>query len=164
MRATLPFVLALLTACHQEDALEKRREDDRAVAMVQAAQHVAPPIAPLVPEAVGALGRCRFTDPARAAGKPILVAGPDHAMIRSDGQIEVLASDTGSTRLVQGFWTRYTGKRHALKLEPVPTRDVPTPAGFSSAPHQTAALTITDANERKVLEAVGDLTCGAARP
>jgi hypothetical protein len=102
---------------------------------------------------------CRFTDPAHAAGAPVLAIGPHGAVMRFGGEPEVFAADPGSAGLPGGSHSRYAGKRHALRLEPQPTPATPVPTGFAARPKQPVALTVTDEHERKVLEAVGDLTC-----
>lgn len=162
MRGALWIVL-LLAGCDKVSPQEQARRDARDIAMVEGAQHSLPPPIPLVPEGLvrQALpeGRCGFADPAHAAGQPILITGPTRAVMRVAGQTEVLASDPGSSRLPGTTWSRYAGKRFALKLEPQPTSENPTPAAFSQAPKQPAALTVSDEHERQVFEAVGDLTC-----
>jgi len=156
-------MVLLLAACDKVSPEEQARRDARDIAMVEGAQHSLPPPIPLVPERVvrQALpeGRCGFADPAHAAGQPILMTGPTRAAMRVAGQTEVLASDPGSSRLPGSTWSRYTGKHFALKLEPQPTPANPTPAAFSHEAKQPAALTVSDEHERKVFEAVGDLTC-----
>ncbi|MBU6269294.1 MAG: hypothetical protein KGN34_17235 [Sphingomonadales bacterium] len=164
MRGTLATALLLLAACDKTSPEEQARRDARDIAFVEGAQRSLPPPMPLVPQGVGREvlpeAGCTVSDPAHAAGQPILLTGPTRAVMRVAGHTEVLASDPGSSRLPGGTWSRYTGKRLALKLEPQPTPAVPTPAGFSASARQPVALTVSDEHERKVFEATGDLTCG----
>ncbi|MDE2403441.1 MAG: hypothetical protein KGM17_01835 [Sphingomonadales bacterium] len=156
----LPFLLA---ACDRVSPEEQARRDARDIAMVEGAQRSLPPPVPLNPQALdpGALAqsRCTFADPAFATGRPILGTAANGAAMRFGGQTQVFAADAGSSRLPGQTWSRYTGKRYALRLEPQPTLATPTPSGFSDQPRQPAALTVTDDHERQVFEAVGDLTC-----
>lgn len=157
-------MLFLLAACEQTITPEEQaRRDAHDIALVEGAQRRLPPPIPLVPQALArqALpeGRCTFADPAHAAGRPIAITGPTRMAMRLTGRIEVLAADTGSSRLPGGTWSRYAGKRYALKLEPQPTLANPTPSAFADAAVQPAVLTMTDEHERKVFEALGDLTC-----
>jgi len=161
----LAVILAPLTAtaCNSGEKATETSRDAQAVAMVEQAQHRLPPPMPLVPQAVGGPVRagitCRFTDLAHAAGRPILLTGPERAVMQFDGQAEVFAADPGSAILPGPSHSHYAGKRHALKLEPQSTPAHPIATGFVADLHQTVALIVTDEHERKVLESVGDLTC-----
>jgi hypothetical protein len=151
------------TACNSGKQATQAHRDAQAVAMVEQAQHRLPPPLPLVPQAVAgpmpAGITCRFTDLAHAAGRPILLSGPERAVMQFEGQAEVFAADPGSATLPGPSHSHYAGKRHALKLEPQPTPAHPIATGFVADLHQPVALTVTDEHERKVLESVGDLTC-----
>lgn len=161
MRAA-PILLSLaVMACHSTDPVARARQDQHDVAMVRAAQHVLPPPAPLVPQAVAAPQPCRYADPAHAAGAAIVAAGPDRAVMRLAGQLVEFAADHGATAFAAGAWSRYAGRRYSLRFEPQGTPATPTPSALKpgGAP-QPVALIVTDEHDRKVLETAGDFTCG----
>lgn len=166
MQRLILLAVVLLPACHKVSPEEQARRDARDVATVEAAQHSFPPPIPLVPQAVTAADlaagnlACQFIDPAHAAGAPILGLGPERAAFRIGNQPVVLASDPGSASLPRGTWSHYTGKQYSLRLDPMPTRDNPTPAAPAKTATQPMTLTIRDEHDRPVLEAGGQLTCG----
>lgn len=157
------FALIVASGCNSTETASEARRDAQAVALVERAQNRLPPPVPLVPQAVaGAVPAgmtCRFTDLAHAAGRPILLSGPERAVMQIAGQVEVFAADAGSASLPGPSHSHYAGKRHALKLEPQSTPAHPIATGFTTGRNQPVALTVTDEHERKVLESVGDLTC-----
>lgn len=166
MKRGIFIALTLLSACNRADPAKKARRDAHDVAMVEAAQHVLPPPVPLVPQEVPAATlaqlRCRFTDPAHAAGRPILAAGPDRAAMRVGGQVMTLAADPGAGTIGTHASSHYTGKQFSLRFEPqgTPANPVPTALATGGAP-QAVAMKVTDEHDRKVFEAVGDFSCAA---
>jgi len=161
-RTILIAALFCCGGCDRTVPADQARSDARAVAQVEAAQHAWPAPVLLVPQAlvVPPDTACILTDPARAAGAPILAIGPRQGLMRAGGLILTFVADPGATALPHGARSRYTGRAFSLTLTPLPTLATPTPVGFTAGPRQPVTLTVTDEHERPVLEAVGDLTCG----
>ncbi|ABD26565.1 hypothetical protein Saro_2126 [Novosphingobium aromaticivorans DSM 12444] len=143
---------------------EKAPSDAEAIAAVEAAQDGKPPVKPLQPQPIlypditqnklHGTG-CAFVADGGGLGA-VLLAQDKRGIIKLDGHVEVLAPDAGSHKMPKGSWSRYTGKERALTLTAIGPI---TPAG--GADQFKGKLIITDAFERPVFEATGDVQCKA---
>ncbi|MDT0507866.1 hypothetical protein [Novosphingobium sp. MMS21-SN21R] len=155
--ALVAVLLSGLAACD-----EKEPTDQQAIAAVNAAQDSKPPVQPLEPQAIlypditnGKLHGtgCAFVADGGGIGA-VLLAQDKRGVIKVNGELVVLAPDTGSAKMPLGSWSRYTGKAFALTL----TASAPiTPLGTGKK--FKGKLVITDAYERPVYEATGDAQC-----
>lgn len=160
MRIPLIFLaLANLSACS-----EKEPTDAEAIAAVEAAQDGRPPLEKLEPQAIlypdiskhklHGTG-CAFVADGGGIGA-VLLAQDKRGVLKLKGTVQILAPDTGSAQLPKGSWSRYTGKANALTL----TATGPVEA-VGTSEHFKGKLVITDAFERPVYDATGDVQCKA---
>ncbi len=158
--AHIPLIFLALSAC----SAEKEQTDAEAVAAVEAAQAMKPPVEPIAPQAIlypdisknklHGTG-CAFVADGGGIGA-VLLAQDKRGVLKINGEIRILAPDTGSAKLPKGSWSRYTGKEYALTL----TATGPVEAvGINE--HFDGKLVITDAFERPVYDATGDVQCKA---
>ena len=155
-------LLLLLAACSPEkSAAEKRAEDDRAIAQVNAAQQFKPPPKPIEPQPIlfGDIQKydlfgagCAFA-PGDSMGA-VLLTRDKVAYLLLDGRPVRFASDPGSTKLPLGTFSRYVGKERALSL----TR---TDDAAGEATRWAGHLVVTDPYDQVVYEADGRVQCGA---
>lgn len=154
---------ALLGACSQGGGGDAA-QDARDIAMVEAAQKAKPPARPIAPEPIlffditkhklyGA--GCNFVPDGGGMGA-VLLAQADRAIMKLGGDIVTLASDTGSTKLPQGSWSRYSGKAFAVSLTETDggqrTRN-----GVVEA--FTGHLVVTDPHDQVIYDARGNVQC-----
>ena len=108
-------------------------------------------------EKQGLLGAgCNFAK--KEGGDILLVAGPEIAAFKRDGEFVTAASDTGSQQLPYGAFEKYSGLANAIRI----TLDPET--SNRQAPELTyyaGSLTITDEYDRPALELDGVWECGA---
>ncbi|MBB3861003.1 hypothetical protein GGQ88_002275 [Novosphingobium hassiacum] len=150
--------VALLAGCKDSE-----QTDEQAIAAVNAAQDVRPPVQPITPQVIlypdittnklHGTG-CAFVADGGGMGAVLLAQG-DRAYIKLADKIVALASDAGSANMPLGSWSRYTGKEYALVVK----ADGPVPA--SDAARFDGGLVITDAFERPVYQARGSFQCRA---
>ena len=155
-------LLALLAACApQKTAAEKRAEDDRAIAQVNAAQEIKPPPKPIDPQAIlfGDIQKfdlfgagCAFA-PGGSMGA-VLLTRDKVAYLLLNGRPVRFASDPGSTKLPLGTFSRYVGKELALSL----TR---TGDEAGEATRWAGHVVVTDPYDQVVYQADGQVQCGA---
>ena len=151
----------LLAACApQKTAAEKRAQDDRAIAQVNAAQAVKPPPKPIDPQPIlfadiqqhklfGA--GCAFA-PGNSMGA-VLLTRAKVAYMLIDGRAVRLASDPGSAKLPLDTVSRYVGKELALSL---------TRSGEAAGETRWSGhLVVTDPFDQVIYEADGQVQCGA---
>lgn len=156
------FVRSALICLCLAGCEEKAPTDAEAIAAVEAAQDIKPPVQPMAPQPIlypditryklHGTG-CAFVADGGGIGA-VLLAQDKRGVIKVEDTVIVLAPDTGSTRMPLGSWSRYTGKENALTLTafgPI------TPLG--SGQQFKGKLVITDAFERPVYEASGDVQC-----
>ena len=147
-------VLILLgAACSGQTVQQKAAADARAVAEVEAAQKVRPPVQPLELGAINPTvrrlfnlseGGCAFfTDPNPGAF-PLLVIGHAKAVLLINQEPAIFAADSGSPELAAGVRANYVGRMHSAQIARGPDR-----------------VTIRDRFERIVYQAAGTLHCSA---
>lgn len=146
---------ALLTACQSPSPEEQAAADARAVARVEAAQEMKPPVQPVMPEPVPLTARkvfklseagCDFRSDPQPGAEPLLIAGRAKAVLRINGQPAILAADSGSPELPFGARVKYSGRQHWAQL----TREPATGEG---------TLILRDRYDRVVYAATGPLDC-----
>lgn len=154
-------LLALLAGCGREQSTaEKRAQDERAIAQVNAAQAVKPPPRPITPQPIlfadiqkydlfGA--GCAFA-PGDSMGA-VMLTRTKVATLMIDGNPVRFASDPGSAKLPLDTFSRYVGKEMALSL----TRAANVAAEATRWPGH---LIVTDPFDQVVYEADGQVQCG----
>ena len=152
----------LLAACAPgQTAAEKRAEEDRAIAQVEAAQDSKPPQQMIAPQPIlfadiqkhklfGA--GCAFA-PGNSMGA-VLLTRAKVAYLKLDERPLRFASDPGSTKLPLDTVSRYVGKEMALSL--TRAADV-APDAIRWSGH----LVVTDPFDQVVYEADGYVQCAA---
>ena len=159
--ASLAFSLLLLAACAPgQTPAEKRAEEDRAIAQVNAAQNAKPPPQMIAPQPIlfadiqqhklfGA--GCAFA-PGNSMGA-VLLTRAKVAYMLIDGRAVRLASDPGSAKLPLDTVSRYVGKELALSL---------TRSGEAAGETRWSGhLVVTDPYDQVIYEADGQVQCGA---
>ena len=157
----MALLLTLAACAPQKTAAEKRAEDDRAIAQVNAAQEIKPPPKPIDPQPIlfadiqkfdlfGA--GCAFA-PGNSMGA-VLLTRTKVATLLLDGRPLRFASDPGSVKLPLDTFSRYVGKELALSL----TR---TGDETGEATRWAGHLVVTDPYDQVVYEADGLVQCGA---
>jgi hypothetical protein len=159
----LAFVL-LMSGCQRESPAETAAQDARDVAEVKALQKVHPPLQPVVPQPMTPeelaeaaklarprdtpdgsppdLSVCAFVIGPASDGAPVLTADAQRALLKIDGRLVVLASDSGAPKLAPGLHAKYVGRMYWVS--------------FARAPD---TLTVHDRFDRVVYEASGTLRC-----
>lgn len=159
------LAVAALTGCRSEPPpAEKAASDARAIAQVEAIQRQKPPPRPIYPQAIGFAdiqahrlygAGCAFS-PVDGAG-PVMLAQNKAGYVRLANRLIRLASDSGSTALPLGAWTRYTGRRFAVRLGKA---DGDGQAQGSETMRWPGELTITDSFDQVIYQASGVIACG----
>jgi hypothetical protein len=163
--ASLVTGAALLAGgCGKEPtAAEKKAADDRAVAMVEAAQDRHPPIQPLAPQAFTpkeieeqglAASGCTLERPGET--QPIALLRPQRALMKLAGRPMVFASDPGGPQGPLGTWEHYVGKGLSMRLEREPGDGI---RAGRDALQWPARLTVRDEFDRIVYVTSGLLRC-----
>ncbi len=138
-------------------------DDERAVAMVEAAQKQLPPRRTLQPQPLpsgirlGAVDQgagCAFHIGANPKD-PIFVAGPKRGQIKIDGALVGLSADSGSLEVRPGLRQQYDGKKISLEV----ARDADDTTNVAPGTRWPAKLTIRDQYERPVYFGVGTMNC-----
>ena len=152
----------LLAACTPgQTAAEKRAEEDRAIAQVEAAQATKPPPQLIAPQPIlfadikkydlfGA--GCAFA-PGNSMGA-VLLTRAKVAYLKLDDRPVRFASDPGSAQLPLDTVSRYVGKAMALSL----TRS---DADAGEATRWAGHLVVTDPFDQVIYQADGRVQCGA---
>jgi hypothetical protein len=145
----LPVLLT--TACGGQTPQERAAEDGRAVAHVEAAQTLKPPVQPLELGAVNPNVRrlfnlaetgCGFLIDPNPGAFPLLIAGGARAVLLINGEPAIFVADSGSPELAAGVHAKFTGRTYSAELTREP-----------------ASLTLRDRWERVVYSAKGTLAC-----
>ena len=156
----LALPLLAPAACHKAP----QQSDEAAIAQVEAAQKERAPAREITPQVIdffditkGKLTGtgCNFV-PDNGGMGAVLLAQEDRGILKLNGQIVVLAADKGSSKLPQHGWSHYTGREWALTLTKVDDGKAKAMGVIDSF---TGQLVITDANERVVYSAKGDVQC-----
>ena len=161
----MALMLTLAACAPQKTAAEKRAEEDRAIAQVNAAQAAKPPPQMIAPQPIlfadiqkydlfGA--GCAFA-PGNSMGA-VLLSRDKIAYLLLDGRPIRFASDPGSTKLPLGTFSRYVGKELALSL--TRTGDEAGPE-TGEATRRDGHLVVTDPYDQVVYQADGQVQCGA---
>lgn len=163
----IALALTLLTACEsKKTAAQQAAEDAHAVAMVEAAQNVKPPPAPLDPqpitaadiEANGIYGAgCSLVPVNVPGGDPVVMANERRALVKIGGKFVTFAADPGSATLVAGVRTHYVAKAQSLVLQHGPGTGT---ALGQDGMRWDGGVAIRDAHDQPVYESAGILTCG----
>jgi hypothetical protein len=152
-KTRLPILLSCLTlaACGGQTIEEKTAADSRAVAQVEAAQKLKPPIQPLELGKVNPTVRrlfklsdsgCAFRNDPNPGAFPLIIMSPAKAVLLVNGEPAILAADSGSPQLTAGMHQKYVGRTLSAQMAQNPDR-----------------VTIRDSYERIVFQATGTLAC-----
>ena len=155
-------VLILVAGCgEKKSAAEKRAQDDRAIAQVNAAQEIKPPPKPIDPQPIlfGDIQKfdlfgagCAFA-PGDSMGAVLLTRDKVAYLLIDDRPLR-FASDPGSAKLPLDTYSRYVGKEMALSL----TRAT---GAADEATRWAGHLVVTDPLDQVIYEADGQVQCGA---
>jgi hypothetical protein len=126
MRAIVALALTfVLSACgDQVTSEEQERIDAEAVAMVESANEMEPPLDEFTPDiltaediAANAIAgaHCVFM-PGTNSGPRLITRSLD-AFLKIDGEVLRLAADAGSLELAEGTRTTYNGRAHVVRLQ-----------------------------------------------
>lgn len=155
----ISLALSGLSSCSEQEPT-----DAEAIAAVEKAQDGMPPVRKVEPQAIlypdiskhklHGTG-CAFVADGGGIGA-VLLAQDTRGVLKVNGTVHILAPDAGSAKLPKGSWSRYTGKEFALTL----TASGPIES-VGTNQHFNGKLVITDAFERPVYDASGDVQCKA---
>ena len=166
MRQMLMFAgLALLLAGCRDDASPEERAaaDERAVAMVQAANKAPPPVRLVTPEPIllpdieryDLLGEICSYAPGTSLGARVVAREAD-AFMKIEGNIERFAADPGARELPMHTRSVYNSKDYSLVL--ALTED---PGEGEQRASYEGSVTLRDADGRVVYEGTGEAQCVA---
>lgn len=156
------LTLLLLAGCNQLSPEEKAAQDARDIAVVKAANDQPPPLVPVSPQPIlfpdirkaSLYGPgCAFVAEGGGLGA-IVMTQEKRAAIKLSDELVILASDPGSTKMPQGTWSHYVGKKRSLTLTRLDS-------GKNADAEWRGKLVITDAGDRVVFEAEGLVQCKA---
>ena len=156
------FVLLLAACTPEQDPAAKKAEDDRAIAQVEAAQKIKPPLRPITPRPIlfadiqkyylfGA--GCAFA-PGGSMGA-VLLTRPKMAFLKLTDKLVRFGSDPGSAKLPFDTVSRYVGREYAASL----TRAEAGPN--DDAMRFNGRLVVTDAFDQVVYAEDGLIQCQA---
>lgn len=155
LAALLP--IALVVACSEPDPEQAAAQAEREIAMVEQANNALPPAREIVPEAIGepdmtrlqlSVEGCNYA-PGTSLGARVL-AGPEDAWMKIDGDMTRFAADAGAQQLAAGSWNRYLGAGYELQLA---LEEDP------SDHHYDGTITLRDAHGRVVYRGAGYAQC-----
>ena len=166
MRLVLGFAGAalFLAGCGSETSPDDRTAaDDRAVAMVEAANKAAPPVQLVTPEPIllpdieryDLLGETCSYAPGTSLGARVIAREAD-AFMKIDGDIERFAADPGSRELPMHTRSVYNSKGYSLVL----SLKEDTGEDEQRTSYE-GSVTLRDAHGRIVYEGVGEAQCAA---
>jgi hypothetical protein len=155
IRSALPALALTLAACGQS-AEQQRKDDDRDVAAVEAAQNRLPPTEAVALQFLlpadqarmdGVGGRCIYSNGETSRTDPVLVTMGSFGWIKVKGELIKLAADSSSDPGPVRTWTRYTGRENTLRILPAESRVAPSD---SARTRQQVRLVVRDAWDREV--------------
>jgi hypothetical protein len=156
--------LLLLAGCGEAISPEEQAlQDERDVAMVEAANNVAPPLRQITPEPITPADMERYDlfgescnyAPGTSLGTRIIARESD-AFFKVGGEIVRLAADAGSRGLPERTRSLYSGKEYALRLT-INNEGEPAPSG--AAVNYEGSVSVRDAHGREVYEGTGLAQC-----
>lgn len=149
--------ITLIAGCSEPDPEQAAAQAEREIAMVEQANNAPPPVREIVPEAIGGPEMMRLQlsgagcnyAPGTSLGARVL-AGPQDAWMKIDGEMTRFAADAGAQQLAAGSWNRYLGAGYELQLalEEDPSDD-----------HYDGIITVRDAHGRVVYRGTGYAQC-----
>ena len=154
----------LLTGCRDDASPEERAAaDERAVAMVQAANKAPPPVQLVTPEPIllpdieryDLLGETCSYAPGTSLGARVIAREAD-AFMKIEGNIERFAADPGARELPMHTRSVYNSKDYSLVL--ALTED---PGEGEQRASYEGSVTLRDADGRVVYEGTGEAQCVA---
>ncbi|KHL25866.1 hypothetical protein PK98_04520 [Croceibacterium mercuriale] len=156
-RLAVLLPLALIAACSDPDPQAAAVDAEREIALVEQANKAPPPARQVVPEAIGApeMERHQLTGegcnyaPGTSLGARVL-AGPQDAWMKIDGEMMRFAADSGATQLAAGSWDRYLSAGYELLLAL---------AEDPSDHHYDGTITLRDPHGRIVYRGTGYAQC-----
>jgi hypothetical protein len=163
MRRILAIAVLLLAGCQDEPTPEeKAAEDERAIAMVEAANDAKPPLELVTPDPILLPDIERFDlygtgcnyAPGTSLGTRVIAREAD-AFMKIGGEVVRLAADPGSRELPMHSRSLYSGKDYALRLE---IHNDGEPANGGSVNYE-GTVTVRDAWGRVVYEGTGLAQC-----
>ena len=161
-RCAFLLPLALVAACSEHDAVSDPVDAERDIAVVQQANNAPPPVREIVPEAIGGPDMMRLQlsgagcnyAPGTSLGARVL-AGPQDAWMKIDGEMVRFAADAGATELAAGSWDHYLSTGYELQLAL---------AEDPSDHHFDGTITLRDPYGRVVYLGTGYAQCSGGEP
>ena len=163
-RAAATVMLAALVVACGDGASSDPAQDAADVAKIRAT-HDTPPVMPIAPQRISygdveennLFGvSCAF---APGNGMAVMMmAMPDRAYMKLDGEIVSFAADKGSARMPLGTWAHYDGREYAIRIaEP----EGEGPQDGIARVSWTGSIAVLDGKNRPVYEETGTLQCGS---
>jgi len=166
MRAVaLLLALTFLAGCSDEQTpAEQAAETARKNALVEQGNAALPPPEPVIPEPItypdieehdlsGA--GCNFAPGTSFATR--VIAHPEDAFVKVDGEIMRLAADPGASELPLGARSRYLGRTHELRLQLGGEGEQ---SGSETVDYE-GTVTLLDRHGRLVYQGSGFAQCGS---
>ena len=162
-KLALGFGLLVAGCWYDDQPTSRKMNDERAVAMVEAAQTQLPPRRTLQPQPLpsemshvpGTPGAgCAFSL-GENPKDPIFRAGPTRGQVKIEGALVGLSSDSGSLEVTPGLRQQYDGKKISLEV----ARDANDTTNIARGTRWPAKITIRDEYERPVYFGVGTMNC-----
>lgn len=165
------LVPMLLGACAEEISPEEQAlEDARAVALLEQANAVQPPLMEVVPETIEAEDVERYDikgagcsyAPGTSLGVRVVARQAD-AFMKVDGEILRFAADPGARALPQETRSLYNGRAYSLLLELAEDSAEDSLDQPDGAPLE-GTISLRDRWDRVVYSGSGQVTCSSGRP
>lgn len=164
MRKQLALLALACTACEREISVEEQdMRNAEAVAMVEEANAMAPPIDALVPEPIlypdiernDIFGASCSYAPGTSLGARVIARQAD-AFMKVDGEIVRFAADPGARELPLGTRSLYNGRSYSLRLE---ISGDGIPAGEEVTEYE-GTISLRDQWDRVIYSGTGGAQCG----
>jgi hypothetical protein len=162
MRAAVLVLSLLIAACGQSPE-DKAREDAAAVSAVNAAQNRLPPLKALALERFMPDDFARMDDTGASCAfysedRAMAMARPSYGWIKLEGELLQLVSDSGSTAGPLGTYSRYTGRKLSMQIEPAGAASV---GALQTRQTMPAILSVSDQWDRTVFVLGGYIRCAS---